>query len=256
MPNTFDLQQFNISRPEKMRWRFNLVNNEVLASIKSKSTRNFLKKIPEILEKNAIKYEFVSLELEQYLSWLSFYREKMQENKYEVLATEDWFTENQQKGHQLFGLFFYQDHKMVGGGIIKVSNQQLATLSFKASERMDLSSQTNSNFGSIIDYLFLQTMVEKGITTISGGQSRNAFGVINTLGYLDYKLRFGYLPQVPPKAELITTVPLNEEGWVLFYGLKNDQLSLFAITSNEYQGTFEVARFSTPDLPFEHLRYN
>jgi hypothetical protein len=250
-----DLTPFGIERPEKISWAIEATSKDALELIQSKSVRSFLRQSHTLLEEAGIMLDFKELSLESFLQWLPFYEAKMSEHEYDILANSEWFHKRQAEGKKIYGLFFYKADQLVGSGIITVGNDK-GTLSFKASERIDLSSKTNSSFGSIIDYLFMQKILDMGLTHISGGTSRNAFGVINTIGYLDYKLRLGYAPSPAKTAVLLSEVPLNDEGLVLFYGLKGSQLSLYALTNAEHSGQFEVSRFATEEIPFVHLRYN
>jgi len=91
---------------------------------------------------------------------------------------------------------------------------------------------------------------------ISGGQSRNAFGVTNSLGYLDYKMRFGYQPSFADTAEYLSEVPLSETGCVLFFGRSAEHsLAMFGLKPTGSTQVFEPSRFATPEMPFIALKY-
>jgi hypothetical protein len=254
--NEIDLKQYGILRSEKVSWRFPESPEDVLSHIKSKGLRKFLRSAKEILAEKGIRYESKVLSDEDFENWLPYYVEKMTENEYQVIATMEWLQKKREANlTTVEGIFFYQNDKLVGSAIFTRNGQEKATMAFKASDRINLSSESNSSLGATIDYLFLDEMVTKKITLISAGRSKNAFGVANTFGYLDYKLRFGYEPQNDPKSPLLDSVPVNEEGVVLFFGVKEGKLSMYELKPKTFTKEFEQARFATPELPFEIIEY-
>jgi hypothetical protein len=60
-------------------------------------------------------------------------------------------------------------------------------------------------------------------------RSPNTFGVLNSLGYSDFRLRFGYKVSINPSADLLDDVPVNNERFVLFYGLQDGKLSPYRL---------------------------
>jgi len=105
----------------------------------------------------------------------------------------------------------------------------LVSLAFKATDRITISHVSYGSLGSIIDFLRLKLICKEGNSKTVVTRSRNAFGVFNTTDYLDLRLRFGYTIRPNPDASILSDVPVNEEGFVLFYGLKNGELSLCAL---------------------------
>lgn len=218
----FDLAPFNLQRPEHVVWRFDQKLPTALENIQSKSLRSFLSKTDQVLAEQHIEYVYQPVDRETFAKWLNFYRAQMESNEYDVLANLDWYDHRIQNGRVIEGVFFYRDGEMVGSGIITKTGSEKATLALKASQRIDISNHKNASLGAMIDYLFLNEMVKQQIPIISGGKSRNAFGVINTLGYVEYKMRFGFKPFLPPQTPQVSTVQLNEEGYVVFF-TENDQ---------------------------------
>lgn len=252
---TLHLGERTVYRPEKITWRLSEPNTEPIAHLKSKGLRKFLSRSDELLAQKDITHAYKALSADEFSAWLPYYQEKMSENSYEILATPDWYQDRTAKGLTIEGIFFYQNNKLVGSGIFTRDGLEKATFAFKASDRLDLSNDANSSLGAVIDYFFLKTMIEKGVKIISAGRSRNAFGVINTLGYIDYKLRFGYQPQPDLTSAMFEEVPLNESGVVMFYGMKNDKFTLFGVRPHGSTQQFEASRFATPELPFELIEY-
>lgn len=250
--NTIDLTVHGIQRPEKIRWIFPNQDQEILPFIKSKSLRNFLKNSENILIANSIQSEFLELSEGQFNEWLVYYEKMMTQNNYEVLANKESYQQHISNGGKAIGAFFTKDAVMVGSGIIYLDSKK-AVLAYKASDRITVSKDPNGSLGAIIDYLCIKKMKEQHIPIISAGRSRNAFGVINTLGYLDYKLRFGYLPTPAENSPFLRFVPVNEQGIVLFYGIKDEKMALYAIRPKDFTQKFEQSRFSTPELPFIEL---
>lgn len=258
---TVNLEPYHLTRPEKIRWRFpSLTPDEsVTPHILSKGLRKFLSNVDELLAAKQITWTLEELSAEQFGSWLEYYQQKMLENQYDVIASQEWFAKKTALGQKVLGLLMYQQGKLVGSGIFAVNGTEKATFAFKATDRLDLTNTANSSLGAVIDYLFLREMHQRGIQLLSAGQSRNAFGVVNTLGYLDYKLRFGYQPSFGSKTPLSSEVPLGEDGTVVFYAqstlVTGPRWALYALTPANWTGTWEVARFATEACPFISLTY-
>ncbi|MBP7768591.1 hypothetical protein KA082_02030 [Candidatus Woesebacteria bacterium] len=252
------IEQFGLTRPEKVIWRIPQAvrtNKDALLLLKSKTMRSFLRGIDAVLMKNNITWQLHELSREKFAEWLRYYTEKMEELDYSVIASLEWYDKRIELGKTVEGLFFYQAGKLICSGIFMIEGMQKATFAFKASDRIDLSSEPNSSIGSVIDFFFIQEMLKRDIAIISAGKSRNAFGVFNTVGYLDYKFRFGYLPQPDMKSQFLDTIPMPESGIVLFYGVKDGAPGLYALQPHGTQKTYEVARFATTELPFVVLEY-
>lgn len=253
----YSLSSLQLARTEKIIWRFP-AQSDVLAQIKSKSLRSFLSHTDEILEQNHITTETKELDEVAYLEWLPYYREKMTENEYDVLANEEWFSQRQSENKNVEGIFFYQNGKVIGSGIMTLEGTHKAALSFKATDRIELSGKSNASLGAVVDFMFLKTATNRGFEIISGGRSRNAFGVINTLGYLDYKLKLGYRPSLDASLALVEEVPLNEAGVVVFLGCKNQNLheqSFFGLIPKGHNSHFEFTHYLDATLPFTLIEY-
>ncbi len=251
------LRQFNIQRPERINYDFPVSNPaNLLDHIKSKSLRSFLLKTDEILVKNNIEWKYEDLTEEKFMEWLPYYKEKMEERNHEVRATKEWYQEQISKGVHLKGLFFYQGQRLVGSGIIGL-HDNIVHFAYKASDQIELSSMSNSSIGAIIEFLALKLAAETGHYTTTMSRSRNAFGFFNTLGYLDYKLRFGYKPEPISDVQLLDEVPVNEKGSVLFYGVQNKEFILFSLQpeSQKEKKTFDKSRFTSSGIPFKEIYY-
>lgn len=210
------LTSFNLTRPEKIRWIFP-TQGDVLEHLKSKSLVAFLRTVDQDLTANDITYVFKDITEQEYQEWLPFYAQKMSEQQHQILAKSETYQQKRAEGKQLQGLFFYQHGQLVGSGIIIRIGTQEAHLAYKASDRLELSNKPNSSLGSVIDYFFLVEMKKEGVNLITGGRSRNQFGVSTTIGYLDFKLRFGFTPVIEPSQPQLDTAELNEHGFCLFF---------------------------------------
>lgn len=222
--HSIDLSPYQITRPEKIRWVFPK-SPDLLSNMKSKGLRSFLTRVEEIFTEQQITWTYKLVNREEFSDWLPYYQQKMQQQDHDVIASMDWFDEKIAEQKEISGFFFYKDDQLIGSAI-QLTDSELISLAFKASDRIELSSRGNSNLGSAIEYIFLKkaTTTEK---MISSGTSRNAFGVINPFGYLDFKLRFGYYPEANMKYELLDNAPLNENGLVAFFGLDQNQKGAF-----------------------------
>jgi hypothetical protein len=268
MPN-LDLRPFHIQHPEKLQWIFphtqvpenTSVEEHVISKITSSSLRSLFRKTDELLAEQHIAKDFHELTEAEYLQWLTYYQQKMTELGYEVVAQPQWFSQKYTGGKVVEGLFFTQIHSekknTVGSGVIVIEPQQKATLAFKASERLNLSSRSNSSLGSFIDYCFLVEMVRRQIPIISGGSSPNHFVVGENLGYIDYKLRF-YIPQQAAESQLSTTLEIPKPGDTVFcFGQDSDQdLNLYIFHPEGQPPTidlnpFQHEAFQTIQLPYQ-----
>lgn len=251
------LKQFNIQRPERVTYEFPISDPaDLINYIKSKSLRSFLLKTDEVLAKNNIECKYEDLTEQKFTEWLPYYEEKMKEHGYDILASLEKYQDQIKKGYTMKGIFLYRNKKLVGSCIVGLRDG-IANGAYKASDRMTISSnRTSSSLGSIVEFLFLKLAAENGCT-MANSRSRNAFGFFNTLGYLDYKLRFGYKPIPSPGMPLLDEVPVNEKGFVLFYGLENGVFTLFALQPKAQKGKelFDKSRFTSGEVLFKEIYY-
>ncbi len=256
--NKIDLTPYNILRPEKLEWYFPSVqtDEDIFTAIKSKSLRSFLRKTDLRIEQVGITWEHRSISYQEYLQWLAYYVKKMKEQNFSIFATESWYQEKISEGKEITGIFLYKSGTMIGSTIISVQHLDLlATSHFKASEHLHDFSDRNSSLGAIIDFLFLRTMRQKGIRNLSSGRARNAAGIFNSYGYIDYKLRFGFVPTVITDMQNFDSAPLSEDGTVLFFGVQNEQLVMVGCRKKNSDFEFESKRFATEEMPFVLLEY-
>lgn len=256
-----DLTRFNCIRPEKIQWVFELTTPEIIDSVRSKNLRAFLRNTPRLLDEHNITFDLEPLTAQGFMNWLPYYKAKMAERGYEIMANENWFKDRKDKGWQLFGLWFRRGDQLIGSAIVSL-HAGVGTIHFKASERIELSGRSNSSFGAVIDYVFAEQIRKKSANIISGGRSPNAFGVFDSLGLLNFKLSFGYVlsndPLVFEPSGISSEVPVNSEGIVAFWGQSTDgdrPWALYALTPNEWNDELEIAHFAGPRLPFVHVRY-
>jgi hypothetical protein len=257
MTKIISLKQFNIERPEKILYYLSISNEaDFLNNIRGKRLKSFLRKSEEILKKNNIEWKYEELTEKKFLEWLPYYKEKMEEHDHNILADEEWYREQIQKGFNVKALFFYQNKKMVGSGIMAFKDD-LVSLAFKATDRITISHVSYGSLGSIIDFLRLKLICKEGNSKTVVTRSRNAFGVFNTTDYLDLRLRFGYTIRPNPDASILSDVPVNEEGFVLFYGLKNGELSLCALQPKDSnkEEFFNKKSFFSSEIPFKKIYY-
>lgn len=257
MTQTISLTQFNIQRPEKIIYDFPLSNStDVINRIKSNGLKSFLLKADEVLEKNNIKWKYEDLTEQKFTEWLPYYKEKMEEHDYLIRATQERYQEEVEKGFCIKALFLYKNKKMVGSSIVGLKDN-VASLLFKASDRITVSSRSDSSLGSLIEFLMLKLISGGRDISLVTTRSRNAFGFFNTIGYLDFRLRFGYTPRPHPEASLLDDVPVDENGSVLFYGLQNGEFSLFALQPKDEKNKkiFDRKSFYSSGIPFKEIHY-
>jgi hypothetical protein len=257
MTKTISLKQFNIERPEKILYYLPISNEiNLFNNIKGKKLKSFLCKSDEILKKNNIEWKYEELTEQKFLEWLPYYRGTMKKLNHDVWADEKWYQEETQKGYNIKALFFYQNKKMVGSGIMAFKDD-LVSLAFKATDRITISHVSYGSLGSAIDFLRLKLICKEGSYKTVITRSRNAFGVINSIDYLDLRLRFGYTIRPNLSAQILPDVPVNDEGFALFYGLQNGELSLYALQPKDTnkEEFFNKKYFFSSEIPFKKIYY-
>src|SRR3989339_97868 len=257
MAKIVSLKQFNIERPEKILYDLPISNEtDLYNNIKGKRLKSFLHKSEEILKKNNIEWKYEELTEKKFLEWLPYYKEKMNELNHNIWATEKWYQEQTQKGYNIKALFFYQNGKIVGSGIMAFKDN-LVSLAFKATDRITVSHVSYGSLGSIIDFLRLKLICKEGNIKNVITRSRNAFGVFNTTDYLDLRLRFGYTIRPNLDAPVLSDVPVNDEGFAFFYGLQNGELSLYALLSKDIneEEFFNKKNFFSSEIQFKKICY-
>jgi hypothetical protein len=251
----YSLAPLQLQRPTEVGWFFPEGVTDALTQIKSDSSRKFLRRADEILAENNIRWEYKPLTEAEFLAWLPYYEAKMKENGFDIFANPEWYPKILGEGKTVEGFFFYKNEEMVGSCILSRIGNDRSNMNFKASEKLNVSSKTNSSIGVIIDYFYLREMVKQGVKVITSGQSRNAFGVINSVGYLEYKLRVGYQPQLPPDLSLTDEVPLNQEGYVLFFAQAGNELLLHAIVPRDAPQIMEKIQNTLVKWPIKVIEY-
>ena len=257
MVKIISLKQFHIERPEKILYYLSISNEtDLFNNIKGKRLKSFLRKSEEILKKNNIEWKYEELTKKKFLEWLPYYEKTMKEHNHIILATEEWYQEQIKRGYNMKALFFYQKGKMVGSGIMAFKND-LVSLAFKATDRITVSHVSYGSLGSIIDFLRLKLICKESNSKTVITRSRNAFGVFNTVDYLDLRLRFGYTICPNPDASVLKDVPVNDKGFALFYGLQNGELSLYALQPKDanQEEFFNKKSFFSSGIPFKKIYY-
>jgi len=226
-PVSISLASYNLTRPEKIIWQFP-AGVAPLEQIKSSSLKKFLTRAEEHLHENQINWSLEPLSVDSYSHWLTYYRSKMFESGFRIMADETWYDQKIALGCQVLGLMFYRAGELVASGIISLDPKtKTGSLHFKASNKLDLSGRSNSSIGAVVDYFFLRYAFDQKLATVTSGRSRNAFGIFNTLGYLDFKLKFGYLPTSDTTSPTTLEVPTLPNKTVAFFGLKERELKLY-----------------------------
>jgi hypothetical protein len=247
------LSHYHIQRPEKVRWFFPQVD-DVLTALVSHSLVESLQDVDKYLTEQQITWKYTSLSREAYAEWLKYYRTKMTENEFLIIADEEWYERKMTEEKTVEGIFFYQQEQIVGSGIFVRQGNEKSIFAFKASDKIKFSN-SKVMLGAIIDYFFLKIMTEQKVKVISGGRSKNIFGVHNSFGYLSYMLRFGFYAEAAEDTTVLDDVELNSEGCALFYGLQNGEFKLFGIKKKGDPTEFEPGALEKKH-PFEVIEYD
>ncbi len=254
--NLFDLTPHAVQRPEKVSWFFPIHAPDILSAVKSKSLRGFLRKRGDVMTQAHLTQECKKLDAAAFEAWLPYYTAKMNEQGYELLATPQWYVHKCEEEKDVYLISISQEAQVVATLVFTFApHTHRSSIAFRANDRIELPAGGRSSVGALLDYAFLEWSKEQACTAISAGRSRNAFGVINTVGNLEYKLRFGYQPQVSAGTEQHDSVPLSPEGFVYFYGLSQTGPGIYRVSGGEQLPRTEVQQYTTLELPFREITY-
>lgn len=220
-------------RPQKISWVYPIDSTKtVLETIRSKHAQKFLATVSDFLVANNFQVSTGTCNPKDYQEFLQLYNERINARGFESLATVEWFYAKKKEGKTVEKLFIKQNGVLVGGKIITVIDRQVRS-SFKASLQLPIFQKLrNASLGLILDYLMLEHYIKTKPMLLTAGTSRNLFGVINTIGYLVFKLRIGYLPKVinPDTTFEQSTPTPNQPVWFTFLSQTpkiNQPLNLF-----------------------------
>jgi hypothetical protein len=231
-----NLSNYSITRPHKVEWMVPTLTPDPLDIIKSKTTKKFLKNhLDDFLKEYQLTVTTQDISETDYLEWLKYYRAKMEENNFDIFAKPEWYPNKVSEGFKVYGIYLRSTSALLGTGIVTCSRENKFIINFKASDKTDFSNYRNASLGTIIEYYFLKLAYDKNATEISSGRSSNAFGVINKLGYLNFKLRYGYQPVTVVNEPYYQSVEVLEGLPVCFYGFTSspDQLKLYVYNHSQ-----------------------
>lgn len=219
-PRVFNLFSNNLVRPVKIRWVFDC-EGEVIDCIHSKSLRKFLRNSEQIAKDHQLTIQVTDCDFEMFKDWLKFYELKIAEHGYQIKASMDWFKQKQAEQKQVKIIQIEKQGVRVSAGILVINSvENSITLAFSANEYLSLGSSSNASMGYLLNYEYLKWAKQHRFKLITSGRSRNAFGVANRYGYLEYKLRMGYYPVFEESVELDEEVPLDANGMAQVFCLE------------------------------------
>lgn len=205
------------SIPTKLRWK---LSSESIASfpnsIPSKGLRKFEKRLDQELADRGITCTDSALSAEEFRAWLEPYTAYMRSRDYEVLATEEWFQSRLKMGKTIKSLSLFQAEAMIGSEIYHYQDKAV-TSAFRFTDPTVSFTVKQGSLGAALDLIYLREMIKHGFTSIAKGRSRNAFGVVNRVGNLLYKLRFGLTIEPDSTSEYTSTIPESETKSTLFF---------------------------------------
>ncbi len=251
-----DLQQWQLRRPEKIRWLYNRSAPNLYAAIKSPSLRAFLRHTDEYLAAYEITYDEKELTQASYKNWLKHYAKVMIEKNYDVIAKPEWLSKKWAEGKEVRGYFYYYQGELQGSLIYAKKGNERVYAAYKTSLKIpEISTKKHGSLGAMIDLIFLREMLDQQFPWISHGSMRNAFGVLNTYGNLRYKLDMGFQVIAEADTPWLNSVPLSQEKTVAFFGgsQESDSLTLYGYSKsgtgqpNWGSDTMEVTLLEQPN---------
>ncbi len=242
MPDTFTFPPYQ--RPTKIEWLLPISNQDWISAIKSKSTQKLAVELDEIIEKANLQITVAVVTPESFAAWLPYYAAKMTEQGHNVIATPEWLQTKQAAGIEVYSILYYQNGQLVGSSICSKNDAGKHIEHFKASDSLNITNLKNASLGTIIDLYFIKTAVKSNANSISSGSSRNAFGYFNTLGYLGFKIKLGYVPTISELGTIEADfVPATEEPCIWFMTQDNETLEVLTThqdkISSEIMGLVE-----------------
>ncbi len=226
------LERWNVFRPEKICWQSILQpGQDVLSSFPSKSTRKFLQKSDEIKHSLGVTSEISQANREDFESFFQFYTKTMIDQNHSVLLSVEWYGQKLLEQKKVYILQYFLGRERIGAGLM-VESQQRVSFAYKAHIHMEFPGSGNMSIGSLMEYDFLRFGQElRGSRSLSSGSARNAFGALNTYGYLASKLRFGYAVEAVPSEKEVCEASVSDAGDGCFFGHgpETSVLSLYAL---------------------------
>lgn len=250
----FALTSYGIRRPEKLRWWYDIAAPELLASIPSKTLRQLGRQAEPLLQRYQLTVTHSWLDALGYQAWWQHYQTTMQAKGYDLIATPDWWQHKQAEGKQV-GVFYFHQSTQVCGSLVYLRHDAQVTACFKTSQSIPGLTKKHRSLGALIDFVFLREILKTKPSAISLGSMRNAFGVWNSYGNLEYKLSMGYLVEPKENTAIWDTVPLDADGRVAFFGWQADHWQLFAVKATADPYHFPVARFQSDKIGFSIINY-
>lgn len=255
-----ELQFAPLWRPVKVNWRYpHTDRSQILETIKSKRARKFLRAHQELLEKYAITIHTDSCSIQDYQLFLTLYVEQITKKGYTPLANQQWYPDRQAEGKDICYFFLYQHDTLIAAKIYTIQ-AGIYRSAFKASDNtfFQLHHEHQASLGLLIDFLWLDHVMQQSPRLITGGSSKNLFGYANTIGYLVYKMRLGFHAQLPntdtsfsTTFEQLTAVAQNKP-WLAFLSQQpklGKRLELYSggeiSESNQYQELLSIVEPKT-----------
>lgn len=246
--------------PQKISWIFPSEHFDApLEAVRSKHARSFLHSVDAFLAEHNWRLEIGPCDYSEYELFLQLYRERISEKGFDVLATESWYAEKIAEGKTIEKVFLYSGEELLGGKILTVREDGIRS-AFKASKQPKLFAlKHNVSIGLILDYLAIRQYGAQHPKLLTAGTSRNLFGITNTIGYLIFKLRMGYIPQVVLEETIFKqSIELPEQLlWLTFLSetaTPNQPLKLFSSGKiEEFPQYVELLKFIQPE-PLELSR--
>jgi len=249
-----DLQPFHIQRPEKIRWMYDICAPTIESTLHSQTLLKVFEHVDELIEKYQVNYEHLILDEKIYQAWWQHYYDVTTQKKYDVIAPKEWLSLKHKEGKIVGGFFFFHQDKNVGS-LLYTKKDNYVIAAFKTSSEVPGLSKKHRSLGAIIDYIFLRSMLPQKPEKLSLGSMRNAYGVFNSIGNLEFKLSMGYLPIVKEDTSLLESVPVQDSGRVVFFGIYKGTLQLFCFKPEGDEHIFDIERFKNDTMTVTIIAY-
>lgn len=215
-------------KPNKINWNYPInPNTKVIDNIKSKGAKAFLSNIDQHLTNNNLIIKTRPCSDSDFSEFIKQYTQLFTIKKFDILANKSWYKAKLKDGKEIHIFQILQRGKIVASKIFTIKDHTYRS-AFKISQPdfQFVVRHKNASLGLILDYLWLEHVSLLKPKAITGGTSRNLFGVTNRLGYLIYKLRVGFQATIPSSSTLQAnfeqSVQLDNapDFWLAFLSVK------------------------------------
>lgn len=182
--------------PRNLAWDFEIQNNDVINSIKSRKKRRSAKKMTETFEKHGLVSTISTIrDQKDFLRLCDFFIEQHKDKKHilTIKLNEHWLQNKLDQKRTAEKIEIRQNGKLVGMKMYSYDRDNFY-LSYKAtSKEID----NLCELGLLLDVISFERANELGYKLVKTGKGKNLFGLSLPLSLFSYKCTLGLKMRVP-----------------------------------------------------------